>query len=101
MELRFGVEPNSPHYRYGTSTSMLTKGKFGAPAGNLTRVSSLLKMRSVTELQGLEPHDRLERSSPRYECGVASVVWKTRFGRPGLEDPGCPLSYVPRPRELL
>ena len=47
--------------------------KYGALAGNLTRVSSLPKMRSATELRGLELRRGLE---PR------SLIYETRYTKP-------------------
>lgn len=57
-------------FTHAAVTDWATTFNSGAPAGNLTRVSSLPKMRSDTELQGLEPNDRIELSSGRYECPI-------------------------------
>ena len=49
---------------------------FGAKAANRTRVASLPKMHSSTELPRLEPRRRIELRSERYECSALPLSYR-------------------------
>jgi hypothetical protein len=49
---------------------------FGAKAANRTRVASLPKMHSATELPRLEPRRRIELRSERYECSALPLSYR-------------------------
>ena len=76
MEVSARIELASPRYKCGASPAMLADRNLGAKAANRTRVASLPKMHSATELPRLEPRRRIELRSERYECSALPLSYR-------------------------